>query len=157
MANQTRKSDYVTHWDTLIAKMVANADDLAHLEPSRAKLATILEEYRTLTTEQGRATADKQDASKRLQELVVNGRRLATVLRSSLREHYGIRSEKLAEFSLQPFRGRKRSTNGEAPPAPGSPGTTPAPGTTPGTTSGTTPPAPAGTSPPTSPPNPSTT
>ena len=148
MANQTRKADYVTHWDTLIAKMVANAGDLAHLEASRAKLVAILEEYRTLTTEQGRATANKQDASKRLQELIVNGRRLATVLRSAIRENYGIRNEKLAEFNLQPFRGRKRSTNGEAPPAPG---------TTPGATPGTSPPAPAGTSPPTSPPNPSTT
>ena len=156
MANQTRKADYVTHWDTLIAKMVANAADLAHLEPLRVKLAGILEEYRTLTTEQGRATSTKQDASKRLQELLLDGRRLATVLRSSIREHFGIRNEKLAEFDLQPFRGRKRPTSGEAPPAPGTtPGTTPAPGT--GTSSGTTPPAPAGTSPPTSPPTPSTT
>ena len=134
MATQTRKSDHVAHWDTLIAKMEANAAELAHLELLRAKLTAILEEYRTLTTEQGRAKSTKQDASKRRQELILNGSRLATVLRSSIREHFGIRNEKLAEFDLQPFRGRKRPTSGEAPPTPG---------TVPGTPPGTCPPAPS--------------
>jgi len=37
------------------------------------------------------------------------GRRLATVLRTSVREHYGNRNQKLAEFGLQPLRGRPRN------------------------------------------------
>ncbi|HEY2289055.1 MAG TPA: hypothetical protein VGM86_00015 [Thermoanaerobaculia bacterium] len=33
------------------------------------------------------------------------------------REHYGVRSEKLAELGIQPFRGRPRKAKPEAPPA----------------------------------------
>ena len=53
------------------------------------------------------AAASKQEASKRIEGLVVSGRRLAAVLKAKVKEHYGARSEKLTEFRLQPFRGRK--------------------------------------------------
>lgn len=64
--------------------------------------------------------------SKRLKVLIDEGQRLATGLRKLLTENYGVRSEKLAEFGMQPFRGRKVATlrrkAGEAenaePPAP---------------------------------------
>jgi hypothetical protein len=36
------------------------------------------------------------------------------VLRLAVKQHFGIRSEKLAELSLQPFRGRKKLTGGGA-------------------------------------------
>jgi hypothetical protein len=39
---------------------------------------------------------------------MVEGGRVATVLRQSLKAHYGVRSEKLAEFGVKPFRGRTR-------------------------------------------------
>lgn len=35
---------------------------------------------------------------------LVQGRKLATVLRTSVREHYGNRNQKIAEFGLQPLR-----------------------------------------------------
>ncbi|HEX7185186.1 MAG TPA: hypothetical protein VF756_25395 [Thermoanaerobaculia bacterium] len=38
---------------------------------------------------------------------LAEGRKLATFLRTGVKQHYGNRSEKLAEFDLQPFRGRK--------------------------------------------------
>ena len=33
---------------------------------------------------------------------------MATVLLVSIRQHYGIRAEKLADFGLKPFRGRRK-------------------------------------------------
>jgi hypothetical protein len=38
------------------------------------------------------------------------------MLRQGVKQHYGIRSEKLAEFGLQPFRGRKTKTEPEPKP-----------------------------------------
>ena len=55
-----------------------------------------------------------------LRTIIVEGERLATVLRRSLKSHYGIRSEKLTEFGIQPFRGRRRPT--PVPVDPGVPG-----------------------------------
>jgi hypothetical protein len=86
--------------------------------------------------------AGKQEASKQLNTFVTEGERLATVLQLAVKQHYGIRAEKLAEFGLQPFRGRTKAK--PAPETPGTPGASGAPGA-PGTPSGATakPPAPA--------------
>jgi hypothetical protein len=40
------------------------------------------------------------------------------VLRLAVKQHYGIRAEKLAEFGLQPFRGRPRSVQTAEPQSP---------------------------------------
>ena len=41
----------------------------------------------------------RKTANERIQELILQGRKLSTVLRTVVREHYGNRSEKLAEFN----------------------------------------------------------
>jgi hypothetical protein len=77
-----------------------------------------------LSTRQAALTAEKQENSKQLREAVTEAERLGTVLSLGVKHHFGIRAEKLAEFSLQPFRGRKgvtrarRSQPATAPTAP---------------------------------------
>ena len=61
-------------------------------------------------------TAEKQEISKQLKGALDEAERLATVLRLAIKQHFGIRAEKLAEFDLQPFRGRKKSTFLPTPP-----------------------------------------
>ena len=61
-----------------------------------------------LTQEQAALLASKQDMTRRFQEALAETQRLATVLRLALKHHYGIDSEKLVEFGLQPFRSRPR-------------------------------------------------
>src|SRR6185295_15712011 len=56
---------------------------------------------------QGVHTAAKQEASLQLRTSLAECERLANILRLGVKQHYGIRSEKLAEFGLQPFRGSK--------------------------------------------------
>jgi hypothetical protein len=58
--------------------------------------------------QQAALTAGKQDLTQQFRATLSNGLRLATILRKGLKQHYGIRSEKLAEFGLQPFRGRTK-------------------------------------------------
>ena len=66
-----------------------------------------------------------------LKASLTEGERLANVLQLAVKQHYGIRSEKLAEFGLQPFRGRIRKAK-TPDPAPQTP-------TTPAAHAGTTP------------------
>lgn len=94
-------------WRRLIAPLLANSAELPHLELPRMELEGIIAEVSDLLARQSALTASKQEVSKRLQTLVVDGRRLAAFLRSGVKQRYGPRSEKLAEFNLQPFRGRK--------------------------------------------------
>ena len=105
---ETTAAGKIGEWQRLLAPLTANAEELKHLEVSRAKLAAMAAQATELKKQQAAQRAAKQEASKQLQEMLTEGGRLTTLLRQALKEHYGIRSEKLAEFGLQPFRGRKQ-------------------------------------------------
>lgn len=94
-------------WRRLIPPLVANAADFPHLEAPRLRLEAIDTEVGDLLLQQADLTAKKQDVSKRLQVLVVDGKQLAAFLRAGVKQQYGTRSEKLSAFNIQPFRGRK--------------------------------------------------
>ncbi len=90
------------------AALAANSAELAHLEGMRTRLERLVNEAQVIAQQQAALVASKQEASKRLQTLLSEGLRSATGMERMLQEFYGARAEKLAEFGLQPFRGRPR-------------------------------------------------
>jgi hypothetical protein len=94
-------------WNRLGVTVRANSADLPHLETPVARLETLLVQGLDLTKEQGVFRASKQERTQQLQVVLAEGTRLATLLRTAVKQHYGPTSEKLAEFGLKPFRGRK--------------------------------------------------
>jgi hypothetical protein len=110
----------------LLIKLEANIAQLPQLEPFRSKLAGLVTQALAVNQRQDALRAEKQEASKQMAKLAIDGQRLGAVIRAALKEHYGIREEKLAEFGLQPFRGRKA----KAPQAPETPETPEAPAPT---------------------------
>jgi hypothetical protein len=119
---KSRQSDFTTEWEQLIATLTANAADLPHLEAPRNKLQSFLDEFRSLSQVQDLHDANKQTTSQQLETLMTNAKKLATFLRTGIREHYGNRSPKLVEFGLQPFRRVKAGETETTPPAPEQPG-----------------------------------
>jgi hypothetical protein len=113
MARETTKSGKLGDLTRFTAALAANTADLPHLEGSRLRLDKVVGDAQDAAKQQAFFTAGKQEASKRLETLVTEGQRLATGIRKLLTQTYGIRSEKLAEFGLQPFRGRKLVKKGE--------------------------------------------
>ena len=111
MSQETTYAGWIGEWQKLIASLEANAAELPHSEVPRKELAAMLARAQEIALEQAALTATKQDRSKQLRNVMVEGQRLATLLRSMVRQRFGIRSEKLAEFNLQPFRGRNRTAN----------------------------------------------
>ncbi len=105
-------------WDKLNTMLTANASELAHLEPLRAQLAASLAQGQAQAAQQAVHTAAKQDSSQQLRSTVVEGDRLANLLRKALQQHYGIRSEKLVEFGVKTFRGRVRAAKPTPTPVP---------------------------------------
>lgn len=87
----------------------ANSGALPHLEGNRTQYEGIVTKAMELSNRQGALVAEKQEITKQLREALIEAQRIGTVLRLAVKQHFGIRSEKLAEFNLQPFRGRKRS------------------------------------------------
>jgi chromosome segregation ATPase len=109
----------------LTAALAANSAELPHLEGVRARLEKIVTEAQEVAKQQAALTASKQDSTKQLKSLLTEGQRVATGLQKLLKENYGLRAEKLAEFGLKPFRGRK--TKSQTPETPGAPSPSPTP------------------------------
>ena len=99
-----------------VAALLANAAELTHLDGIRVRIEAILAEAQGVAREQAALTARRQEASQRIRALLTEGDRLMTATGKVLQEYYGLRSEKLAEFHLQPFRGRTRKP--QSPPEP---------------------------------------
>jgi len=72
-------------------------------------------EAEAMKKQQTAQRAAKQVATQQFQEMLTEGERLATLLRQAVKQHYGIRAEKLSEFGLQPFRGRKPAATAPTP------------------------------------------
>ncbi len=103
MARSKSYAETVITWDKLLVALEANIADLPDLETSRQRLQVIRDQITAFATEQAAATASRQQATQRVEFLLAQGRKLATVLRTTVREHYGNRNQKIAEFGLQPL------------------------------------------------------
>jgi hypothetical protein len=108
MPRQTTKAAKLGSLQKLRDSLSANQTSLPHLEGSMSQFGALVTKAQELTTRQDALTGEKQDISKQFTETLIEAERLGTVLRLAVKQHFGIRSEKLAEFSLQPFRGRKK-------------------------------------------------
>jgi len=115
MSKETTQKGKLGDLQRLLSSLSANSADLAHLEPTRARFAELLAQAQEAADRQGVHTAAKQEATLALKSAISNCERLANVLRLGVKQHYGIRSEKLAEFGLQPFRGLKTKPDDEEP------------------------------------------
>lgn len=127
---KSRYADHLKEWEDFSTSLVPSATEAPQIEIQRASLQKMLEQAKDLTTQQALFQSQKQEVSSQLGTLMQEGKRLATVLRATVKQHYGIRNEKLVQFGIQPFRGKKV----KATPADGSPEPTPAPQSTPTST-----------------------
>ena len=118
MQNETTYSGILGLWQRLLDALSANTTDLPHLELSRSLFVDHLNQTQALLRRQAAQTAEKQQSSQDLQMKISDGQRMATMLRQGIKQHFGIRSEKMAEFGLAPFRGRAARKKPENPTPP---------------------------------------
>ena len=118
MSKQTTYTGMIGDWQTLLQTLEANSAEIPQLEPFRVKLTDLLSRALDISKRQAGLKAEKQEASKQLKGLSADANRLANAVRVLLKEHYGIRDEKLAAFGLQPFRGKAKKAQEPETPAP---------------------------------------
>ena len=115
MDQPTSQADHMRIWQQRLRALEANIDELGHLLTGRDKLQDIETRAQLAFRTQSAAAATKQEASKEVNILVAEGRSVMAYLNAGLRDHYGKDNEKLAEFGIPPFRGRRKAV---APPPP---------------------------------------
>jgi hypothetical protein len=105
-----RQGDHFKEWRKVAASAAANASELPGGEVQRVALEKVIEEVDKILVDQGLFQANKQVASQRLQTLINQGGKLATVLKAIAKQHYGHGSDKLVEFGIKPLRSRPKPT-----------------------------------------------
>lgn len=118
MAKETTYAGKLGELHRFTTALTANKAELSHLEGSITRLESLLSQAQQAAAQQKALAASKQETSKQLKVTLIEGKRVITGLAALLKEFYGLRSEKLAEFGLQPFRGRKRKEAPETPELP---------------------------------------
>jgi hypothetical protein len=119
MERETRSAGIMGELQRLSVTMEANKDLLPNLEPFRLKLTGIVVQIFEIAKQQSAHKAGKQETAKQLWTLLTQGNRVADLVRTGVRDHFGPDDEKVAEFGVQPFRGLKTKTKTPAPtPAP---------------------------------------
>lgn len=102
MATRSRSfADFVTGWTRLLQASDANQSILPDLATLKGILQGVIEELRVITARQDAHRASLQSDTQRLQELMVQGRDVATQLRAVIVSHLGPRNPKLAEFRMR--------------------------------------------------------
>ncbi len=124
MAREPKYGTTLNGWQRLLTSMEANAQDFSQLEAYRTQMQGMLDAARQAAKEQTAMAAAKQDATQRLNDLLVEGRKLATFLRGGVKQRYGDKSEKLVEFDLAPARPKAKTPEPAKPPAPAPPPST---------------------------------
>jgi len=109
----TSQADFLTDWRFTITGVDANPGDLAPAMEDRYHLENVL-----LTAEEAKQRQKYHESrfhqATRDVELAIDaGRAVHTKTRNFIRAFYGLQSEKLVEFKLQPRRSKKK------PPQPG--------------------------------------
>jgi len=110
MARETRSAGIMGDLQRLSVTMEANKELLPDLEPYRLKLTGIVTQVFETAKQQAAHKVNKQESSKQLRQLLIKGNRVADIVRTAVRDHFGPEAEKVAEFGVQPFRGLKAKT-----------------------------------------------
>lgn len=102
----------------LLATIQANSADLAQLEETRVQLSTTMDVAKAASVRQDTVKALVQQATRDLEKAMSDTRELITRLRNGIRTRYGLRSEKLTEFGMQPRRAPVRKAKEKPAPVP---------------------------------------
>jgi DNA repair exonuclease SbcCD ATPase subunit len=124
---ETTRSGKLGEWQRLKAALQESQTELPELELQMTQFETLVGQAADLFRSQAGLVASKQEASQQLTGVMLECQRLATVLRFSLKQHYGPRSERLTAFGLPPFRGRTPKPSPPPETAEPSTGTSPEP------------------------------
>lgn len=106
---ETTQSGKLGALERLSAALSENAADLAGIDGVRTEFEALVEQAKDAASRQAAFTASRLAATEELRRILREASRLATGLRQQVKYRYGISNPKLAEFGMQPFRGKKKA------------------------------------------------
>lgn len=100
-------ADALRDWESLLAALNSTPDLLPVLDVERRALEHALDDARDLKAQQEAQTADRQELTQQIKEVVAQGKGLAITIRAVARGKIGYRNERLVLFKVAPVRPRR--------------------------------------------------
>jgi len=98
----------VVVWDQTSTRLGERKEEFQHLEGHRIQLEGISQQYKDLNEEYRAVSGRKLELSDEMRLLFRKGETLLDFLRTGIRQHYGLGSEKLFAFDMVPTTRRPR-------------------------------------------------
>jgi hypothetical protein len=98
----------VVVWDQTSTRLGERKEEFQHLEGHRIQLEGISQQYKDLNEEYKAVSGRKLELSDEMRLLFRKGETLLDFLRTGIRQHYGLDSEKLFVFEMVPTTRRTR-------------------------------------------------
>ncbi len=108
MPTVTAQADILFDWRGLIRATDLNPEVLPIVQSERDALEQFLGEFETLKGRQEELKALRQEATQKINTIVVQGKELAIRIRSVVRGKIGPKNERLVHFNVAPIRKRPR-------------------------------------------------
>jgi len=109
-------ADALRDWESLLAALNSTPDLLPVLDVERRALENALDDARDLKAQQEVQTADRQELTQQIKEVVQQGKGLAITIRAVARGKLGYRNERLVLFKVAPVRPRRPAPAQVTPP-----------------------------------------
>ena len=104
----------VVVWDQTSTRLGERKEEFQHLEGHRIQLEGISQQYKGLNEEYKAVSGRKLELSDEMRQLFRKGETLLDFLRTGIRQHYGLDSEKLFVFHMAPTTRRARPVRKKA-------------------------------------------
>ena len=110
-------ADFVTDWEKLLKNVTDTSAELPNMDVYKNALDQLLG-----SAKDGLALAEarvgvKQQETKDRQALMKQGKEAASKLRSAIKAHFGLKSERLLQYGVKPIRSRPKKPAAAAAPA----------------------------------------
>ena len=106
-------ADDTFDWSQLLAGVGNHPDEMGFTEELSAELRLILNSVRDLHQERLQLKARSQQISRDMEALQNRGRNVAGRIRAGVKAQYGLNSEQITEFGMNPRRRRIKDVNAE--------------------------------------------
>jgi hypothetical protein len=119
-------ADFISDWETLLKNVTDTATELPDMDVYKATLEQLAGQAKDGIALAHSRRGFKQQETRDLRSLMIQGKDAAAKLRSAIKAHFGPRSERLVQYGMTPIRkpDSKNQKPKPADPAPASPSET---------------------------------
>ena len=104
-------ADFISDWEALLKNVTETAAELPNMDVYKTALEQLAGQVKDGIALANSRRGFKQQETRDLRSLTIQGKDAAAKLRSAIKAHFGPRSERLVQYGMTPIRKRSRKAD----------------------------------------------